>query len=793
MTWNTRELLRQIGQGTRWETLAARYECSTGDLEAWFVRECRARVPAAEGHHQVARLGRNLTIVRDALGVPHIDASSDEDAFFGFGFAVAQDRLFQLDYLRRKARGRLAELLGPEAIESDRLYRTLDLASVAQAEWERMPSETRKLVASYADGVNGAIEASYERWPIEFDLLDARPVPWSPLDSLLIVGEFRWYLTGRFPVIVIPELVKRAVGVGPLYEAFLQGEENDECILPAGSYPRRGAGAPGAASGGGAGDSFGGSNNWVVGAERCAGPGPLVASDPHVPFQAVSIWHQVHVRGGRFNFAGISLAGMPGVMMGRNERVAWAVTNNISSLRDLYQEERHPERYDTYRVAEGWKPATIRVETISVRGGEPVELRVATTDNGPLVDELLPPVARGLGPVSLRWVGHEPCGWIAAVIGMNGSRDVAECRESMRPWLAPTFNMVFADVTGRIGYQCTGGIPLRQRVERGFRRGWDPGDTWQGRIPFDELPRLDDPASRAIVTANNPVAPPDFQHPLSGTWVSGYRARRIRRAIESQPKLTRDDHRRQQLDVYSARAARCVPALLAALEASPAEPFEGPAQDAIAELRGWDFEMCVDASGASIFHLFFLHWCREVTARRLPPEQVEFVSANAGGLAVELLERDPWNWFDADERIPAIRRAFRAAVEELAQRLGRTPNGWQWGRLHTLVQPHYLSSRGVLGRWFDRHGRPVGGDANTVNSSSPNANHAAWLGAGYRLLAELGDPECGLWSVELGSVSGHPGSPHYDDQADAWHAGELCYSSLKTMPAGPTLTLTPRE
>ena len=246
-----------------------------------------------------------MRIRRDRWGIPHVEARDDHDLFFGFGYAVAQDRLFQLDYLRRRARGRLAEVLGAGALASDVLYRTLDLGRVAEDEWRGLPTGDRDLLSAYAAGVNALIDATRERPPIEFDLLDYRPEPWSPTDSLAVAAEFGWYLTGRFPVIVVPELVKRALGDGPLYRAFLRGEADDESILPPGSYPaspplgRVDVGQTVSDP-----DQGHGSNNWVLSGARTTTGKPLVASDPHVPFGTVSMWHEIHLRGGSLHVDG---------------------------------------------------------------------------------------------------------------------------------------------------------------------------------------------------------------------------------------------------------------------------------------------------------------------------------------------------------------------------------------------------------------------------------------------------------------------------------------------------------
>lgn len=786
--------LKRLGAGEAIAELCGQAGVERAEFDAWWRDECRRRAPAKSGAVQVAGLTGRVEIVRDARGVPHVLADNDVDLFFGFGFAVAQDRLFQLDHTRRKARGTLAELLGAEAIESDRLYRTLDLAGLAEREWQNLPDDVRPLLAAYADGVNALIAATSDRLPIECALLDYSPAPWTPQDSLAVVAEFRWYLTGRFPIICAPELVRRAVGDGPLYQAFLVAEDGDEAILTPDEWR---ATAKDTATGdaancgdaanrseavnrgdaAGSGDAPGGSNNWVLSGERTVTGRPLVASDPHVPFLVQSIWHEVHLRGGSFNVAGVALTGMPGVMIGRNERVAWGVTNNISMLRDLYQQRLNPDGSDTYEFEGTWVPLTKRVERIQVRGGAAVEHVVRSTRTGPLVDQLLPGAARNTGPVSLRWVGFENCEWTTAVVRSNKATTAAEFRETLRPWRAPTFNVVFADVDGRIGYQCTGAIPLRSRRERGYRRGWSADDQWVGHVPWDELPSVFDPAKNFIATANNRVASDDYPQPLSGTWVSGYRGKRIRETIERVPRMSRDEHRQLQLDVHSGRAARCVPSLLAAVETPPAGAGR-EWSEAVEALRAWDFHARSDSTAAAVFNVFIAQWSRSVTAARLPADAVELVSAHASPLAVSLLESDPAGWLAGRDRSQMIRDAFAATLAEIAGRLGDDMSNWHWGRLHFLSQKHVLSGRGDLASLLDRSGLPLGGDGHTINSSSPDANHAAWLGAGYRMLADLADLRAGLWSVEVGSQSGHPGSEHYDDQLAPWYAGRLYYLPL---------------
>jgi penicillin amidase len=774
MTQNSKEILHHLGAGEPIAAVCSRAGWSREQFDAWWREECRRRVPRAEGALPVRGLRGAVRLGRDRWGVPHVEADGDVDLFFGFGYATAQDRLFQLDFLRRKAHGRLAEVLGPSGLESDLLHRTLGLSLIAEAEWRSLPTATRDLLSAYAAGVNAVIDAGGNRPPIEFDLLDYRPEPWSPADSLAVAGEFRWYLTGRFPVIVVPELVKRALGDGPLYRAFLQGEAEDESILPPGSYPA----AP--ARAGRVGDTISdrdeghGSNNWVLAGSRTTTGKPLVASDPHVPFAAVSMWHEVHLRGGSFHVAGAAYAGMPAVMIGRTERVAWGITNNICSLRDLYQEKTDPNHPGCFLHDGRWEPARERQVVIRVKDGAPVVKVVRSSRNGPLVDEVLPPPARGTGPVSLRWLGAEPCGWLTALLGMNRARSAEEFRAATRPWRVPTFNLVFADADGHIGHQCVGRIPIRRVAERGYRPGWDPQHQWQGVIPFEEMPRQADPERGFIVTANNRLAPDDFPYPLSGTWSIGWRARRIRQRLESEPRWTAEACRRLQLDVYSGRAAACAPRLAALL----AGDADASVRQAVAVLASWDHQVEADGVAGALFNVFFVHWRRVVATERLSGGAGALAADSAGGLAAALLSGDEAGWFVRRDRREAARSALLAAFEELKTRLGPDPAGWTWGRLHTLVQKHFLSGRGDLGRLLDRSGVPLPGDATTVCNASPDADNAAALGAGYRMVADLADPRQGLWAVGVAGASGHPGSPHYDDQIAPWSAGGCRHLAL---------------
>jgi penicillin amidase len=765
------EILRRLGGGETIDSLCAEAGLSRAEFVAWWRGEIERRLPTTGGSAS-AKVGAKVEIIRDGWGIPHIIADEDHDLFYGFGLAIAQDRLFQLDYLRRRAWGRLCEILGSEATPLDLTARTMDLGRIAQAEWNAAGAETRRLLESFSAGVNRVIEASAERPPIEFDLLDYRPEPWSPVDCLAIEGEFRWYLTGRLPVFAVPDMVRRALGEGLLYQAFLQGEADDECILPPGSYPTKRTGVETLAKSGGDPTPCQGSNNWVIAGARTTSGMPLLASDPHIAFGAVSCWYEVHLCGGSFNVAGMAYCGMPAVMFGRNERVAWGCTNNICAQRDLYQEKTDPAHPGCFLYDGRWEPARHRDEIIDVKGVGPVSKTIRSSRHGPIIDELLPDATRSGEPVSVRWLGSEPCRWLEALLAIDRTGTAEELREATRPWQVPTFSLVFCDVDGHIGYQSVGRIPIRKRPTRGYRPGWDPEHEWQGLIPFEGMPRLADPARGYAITANNRPAPDDFPYPLAGVWVSGYRARRIRQMVEANERTSFDDLGKMQLDVLSLRAVECVPPLLALLEGDTASPA------AVEELRRWNCRMEQESVAAAIFDVFFGHWCQEVASERFSGEAASLVAAAGGGLAASLLRGDEAGWFAPGRREAAVCKAFTAALETLTARLGPSLDRWRWGELHRMQMRHFLSGRGDLGELLDQPSPGVHGDMLTVCNTGGDGDWQARLGAGYRMIVDMSISPAEMWAVDAGSESGQPGSRHYGDQIGDWLAGRYHRLSL---------------
>ncbi len=769
MNLTDKQILKQLGAGTRITAVCEAAGCSRAEFDQWWRESAAKRVPATSGDVR-APVKSAVSIERDQRGIPHIHAENDADLFVAFGYAMAQDRLFQLDYLRRKGAGRLAEVLGAEALPTDVLARTVGLPRIAEAEWERLPNETQHVLTAFTAGINAVIEQSADNLPIEFDLLDYTPEPWTEIDCLTIESEFRWYLTGRFPVIVIPELVKRSLGDGDLYREFFYGEALDECLLPADGYPKTGStrlAEPVSPPLGGFDDATG-SNNWVVSGKLTASGKPLVASDPHIAIEAVSCWYQAHLHGSSFHVAGMTYVGMPAIMFGRNEHVAWGITNNICSLRDLYQEKTDPDHPGCFLFNGQWEPWRERAETITIRDAEPVTKTIRFSRNGPIVDEVLPPPADKTGPVSLRWLGMHGGGWLTALLGMDRARNVNEFNESLRPWHVPTFSLVFADTEGHIGLKISGRIPIRHIEERGYRPGDDPAHQWDGLIPFECMPGVIDPAQGFAVTANNPVAS-DYPYPLSCTSPAGYRARRIRQMIQAHApaSITADRFRDMQFDIRSLRATHCLPSIVGILAG---QSRTKAASEALARLCEWNCSIRPDAVEPTIFNVFFTHWTRAVVAERFEDDAGPLLMMGAEGLAARLLAADEHAWFTRGDQKEKMRDAFEAAITDLTQRLGPDIDQWRWENLHRLTMNHVLAGRGDLADLLNYAGMGVRGDMQTVCNTGSGPDWTAATGGGFRMIADLSDTTS-LRTVDAPSQSGHPGSPHYKDQLADWLAG----------------------
>ena len=721
------------------------------------------------------------TILRDERGVPHISADDPYDLFFAHGYAQAQDRLWQIDYLRRWSHGRLAEVFGREKLSEDIISHTLGFTQVSQAMLESAHPESRDMLLAFADGVNAWMQALPAGLPIEFELLQYEPEPWSAVDSIAILRRWTWYLTGRLPVISTWECVHATIGEREA--EFYQPDGPIAYIVPPGSFdpdPRwpdlpmdrteQAAWGP---------QEPGGSNNWAIAPELAADGFGIVGSDPHLTFNLPSDLTEVHLHGGGYDVVGTAYAGMPIPRIGRNPTLAWGITNNICMQRDLYVERLHPADEDRYLDGDVWLPIQYRTTEIAIRDEPPHAFDIRFAHNRPVVDHMVAETAwprnlwdseRGANTsLSLAWVGLDVSDEPQAFMDLCRARTVEEGRQALSGIRCATWNYVLADTEGGIAYQCTGALPLRGRTWRGYRDANDPIDAWVGFIPFDGLPRLENPDRGWVASANNPAAPPDFPYPLNGTWMVEDRAARIEKLIEELKPHTVESFAEMQNDVRSGRAVRGIPPLLDVLESDGDPRFLAVAQ----LLRTWDRELTINTTGGSIYFVFFWRWHQHVIRQRFSAELASQVQDAGWGLSSSLLHGDPTGWFASEAlRHETMRIAMSEALDWLTDRLGDNPGLWFWGSIHRLGAIHPAARTALQHELLDLSPRPAPGGAGTLNSSHyvPAGTFDARIGPIYRVIAQLG-PDSHTEAVSWPGQSGHPGSPHYDDQIERHLSG----------------------
>jgi len=778
----------------------------------------RRPFPQTSGTLRVRGLAAPVEVIRDRWGIPHIYAQNPRDLFFAQGYVQAQDRLWQMELFRRTSAGRLSEIFGPPTLGVDRFMRVLGLRRAAEAAWaaagpgaaDPAVAATVEAARAYSDGVNAFIDTHRSRLPLEFTILGAQPEPWSPVDSLAFGKLMAWVLGGNWRA----ELLRSALAVrfGPEGADALLPDQfpGSPTITEQAGRPARGAARPIAPVSGGAsarapvlpsGFPFAalftgipavGSNNWVVAPGRSKSGGALLANDPHLDAQMPSIWHVNHLVGGPYDVVGVAFPGVPGIIIGHNQHIAWGLTNAEEDAQDLYLERFHPRDPTLYLFRGQWVRAQIVREEIKIKGRRDAEtIDVRITRHGPILN----PVVESLGAfVALRWTALDPDSIFAAVLGVNRATSWEEFRAALRDWSAPSQNFVYADRAGNIGYVMPGRIPLRAPGHDGREPvpGWTGEFEWRGFVPGDQLPVVFNPPRGYIVTANNRVAPPDYPYLLGTGYDIGARALRITSLLDAQPRVDLDDLARIQLDQTSPLAQRFVAAW------QDVRLRDGDLAALFDEVKRWDGRVSADSRAALLYEGLLLELKRSVFQDALGAEVFRRYLRHSPATALVLLELsarpdDPW-WRDGRDR--AIEEALRQTVRDLERRLGTDRRGWRWGRVHTLALEHPLGRVPALARIFNGPAPATGGDTFTVNVGpfDPETPYRQIVVPSLRLLIDAQD-----WNtariVHTTGQSGLPFHRHYRDLTALWARGDylpLLYE--RTAIAGAqegTLTLLP--
>jgi penicillin amidase len=771
----------------------------------------RAQQPQTSGTVAIPGSGAPAEIVRDGQGVVHIFAATERDAYRALGYAHAQDRLWQMETMRRASAGRLAELIGVKygdfALRTDRLMRTLGVRRSAEAMAATLSPDARAAFDAYAEGVNAYLETRSEALPLEFQLLRHTPEPWTVADSLVWAKLMALQLSANYRDELFRSRVLEWLSPQQIDDLFppdapgspttLAGElrgmdMRDMVRRTLAALPQMGFDTA--------------SNEWVLTGARTTTGKPILANDPHLGLEAPILWYLARIVTPGFTSAGATVPGVPLTILGHNGKVAWGFTTTHSDTQDLFVEKPDPRDPARYLTPDGSQPFETRAETIAVAGEASQTLTVRSTRHGPVVSDLdAPPAAdaggSGAGPVlALSFPGLSDDDTSAeALYRLNHAATAETARDALRLHVAPQQNVVYADVTGEVGFITPGRVPIRRKGDgRVPVPGWTGEYDWTGFLPYYALPQAVNPPSGQFVNANNAVVGRDYPYRLATEWPDPSRAKRIVEMLGA-GRHSVEDVARQQMDIVSLPARDFLPELLK----YPTPP--GLASDAAALLRGWDGRMDRERPEPLIFTMWLRELVRAVFADELGADFAAYWDLRPEALRRVIHDRPDWcddvTTPQKESCADMIGRSLESAVATLAERHGSKPKNWRWGDDHKVALAHRMLSRlPLIGGTADLSVE-TDGDFFTVNRGSTTIRDSAnpfrhVHGSGFRAVYDLADLDNSRFVIATGQ-SGNIWSRHWGDLVEMWRDGgalRLAGDRGTLVSAGAeVLTLTPRN
>jgi penicillin amidase len=736
---------------------------------------------------EIKGLGRRVTVWRDERGVPFIEASNEADLYFAQGYVTAGDRLWQMDLLRRTARGEAAMVLGRGALEEDKYFRKLGFATLVEQTLHRLSPRVRAALESYTRGVNAAIESLDDKsLPAEFRALKYRPSPWQPTDTLVIGKLFAetlsptwlWEVmresmsdlpakyqdelypsTSPLDVVIVgrdsqvkttgSSAIKRPAS--PAVEPADLGEASKLAATIGRALARLGLHIEDGAA----------SNNWVVNGRRTLSGKPLLANDPHLDSSAPGVWYLTHLSAPGLRVAGAAIPGSPGIVIGHNERIAWGITNLFADIRDLYHEKFDKGDSKRYLTPQGWREAKTRREEIKVRKSpldptiETVALDVCVTRHGPIILE-----SNGKR-YALKWTALDAsANELEVYYWINRSGDWRQFRRALSGYTGVGLNYIYADREGNIGYWGAGLFPIRKTGD-----GSTPNDgatdwgEWTGYIPFQAMPHVYNPPSGLIVTANNRMIGSSYPYKLTRAWIPPYRARRIYNSLVAEEKLTVESFLRIQADTYSYPDATFIGELIKLARPLAASSTEW--REVLARFDGWDGRMNTDSQVALLAYRIRIGFIQRTLNAVLGPERLTNYSwPSSTTLLDSIIISRPKEWLPKEfaSYEDLLLACYKSAKEELTRRFGSDESKWTWGRHYQMRFPHALAGVPSLGTQFALDTVPQNGSVTTVNRGES---------VSMRFVADLSDWDNTRQCLPLGQ-SGDPASPHWKDQLPEW-------------------------
>jgi len=783
--------------------------------------------PQTEGQIQVPGLDGPVDVYRDSYGVPHIYASTPHDLFFAQGYVHAQDRFWQMDFWRHIGSGRLSEMLGDSLIETDQILRTLGFARVAQMELETFDPTSKAILDSYSAGVNAYLQdhqgadLSLEYLVLKAINPDYQPEPWQPLHSVTWGKVMAWDLGGNMDGEIEKALLLGSLTPAQVDDLIPPYPEDKPVIVP--GFQATADLATGEARAESHLDNLSqltqtvkgkidlldqvlgprgigiGSNSWAISGDLSATGMPFLVNDPHLAAQMPAIWYEIGLHCSQrgeacpYQVTGFSFAGVPGVIIGHNENIAWGFTNTGPDVQDLYIEKINPENPNQYEVNGEWVDMELVSETMRLPGGEEQELTVRYTRHGPIISDttyLEDDFAASAGldlpadyALALRWTALEPSHIFRAIWRFNRAANWEEFREGTRDFAAPAQNLLYADVDGNIGYQMPGDIPIRAKGDGSLPvPGWTDEYEWTGYIPFEEQPFAFNPPEGYIVTANNAVADAEYPYLIATVFAHGYRAQRIVDMIQGAPGPIDSAYiQEMQGDNMDLNAEILVPILLEIPVGIENEIYRHL-------LVGWDYQADMDSPGAAIFEVFWKNLLELTFLDELPEGTEPGGGSRWFEVFADLVEKPDDPWWDIPTTTPVENRdfifnmAFAAAMNELKDTLGSDAEQWTWGDLHTLnLVNSSLGSSGIaaIDALFNRGGYRISGGTSIVNATGWDATkeepYAVRSLPSMRMIVDLSELSNSLTMHTTGQ-SGHAYHDHYVDMTDPWR--QIQYHSM---------------
>jgi penicillin amidase len=800
----------------------------------FFNDTTRGPLPQLSGNLTVPGLTAQVEVLRDEWGVPHVYASNLYDLFFAQGYTQAQDRWWQMEFWRHTAGGEIQELTGKteSLMGTDIFIRTVGWRRAAERDFAALDDETRALLQAFSDGVNAYTSSrSPDGLALEYRILGVTGVniqiePWTPIDSLAWGKVMAWNLTDSYDRELMRQALLEAVGEEmtaaftppwpygqrptivqpedlPISDATLTatrpnssraGRSTGDLTLAGGVKAGEELAAVGLSSGVGI-----GSNNWVATGGMTESGKPLLANDPHLGIMMPSIWYEIGLHclpvteDCPLDVVGFGLSASPGVVIGHNANIAWGVTNAGADVQDLYRIRVNPENPLQYEWNGEWRDMVVHEATLHFGDNEPaVNFQIRETHLGPIINDNRrdPETGEILGfnnedPLALRWTGYETGSLFQAVLRLNLASDWEEFREALALWDIPSQNFVYADIQGNIGYQMPGRMPIRAADHDGLTPvdGWTDAYEWRGFVPFDNLPRIYNPARQFIVTANQAVVPleyydqlaevlgEDANYQFSYDWSYGFRGQRINDLLRQLAPNSVEDYRQIQGDNLNIAAQMMMP-YLSALTFDDTDL--STARDWLAS---WDFQNHMNSGQAALFEQFAMRLLANTFGDQLP----EDVGASYHQMQalIELMQQPDHAWWDdvstSDQELrdDILTRSFREGYEAAVTSMGANREEWAWGKLHTATfvsNPLGASGINLIENMVNRGPVETSGGGEIVNATSWAADRGSFeVGSlpSMRMIVDLSDFDNSR-TIHTTGQSGHPFSPHYGDMIDPW-------------------------